>query len=162
MQSALRTVRSLALALWLGGIVFFGAVLAPTVFRVLPAREQAAAVVGACLPALHSLGLGCSLAMLLSIRLMGSRVRRPVLQIVLVAIMMLGTVASNRFILAPMAHDQQLAGGHITLLLPGSPLREDFDARHAWSTRVEGLVALAGLLLLVVIADEPAREGRAE
>ena len=157
MHIAGRALRSLALTFWLGGILFFAAVLAPTAFHVLPTRAEAALVVGGSIGKLHTLGLWCGVAMLLSLRLLGRAAVRASLQLGLVLGMMALTIGADRLILAPMAHDQALAGGNITALLPGSPLREDFDARHAWSTRIEGLVALAGIALTLVIAAEPGR-----
>src|SRR5258708_19846658 len=61
----LRTLMHLALIVWLGGIVFFAAVLAPTVFRVLPTREMAGNVVNPSLNSLHWMGLSAGLVFLL-------------------------------------------------------------------------------------------------
>ena len=47
----------LALALWLGGALFFASVVAPAAFSVLPARELAGALVGRVLPVLFLVGL---------------------------------------------------------------------------------------------------------
>jgi len=60
MKNLARILRTLALTLWLGGILFFGAVLAPTAFRVLPTIHDAGLVVGASLASLHHIGLICA------------------------------------------------------------------------------------------------------
>jgi uncharacterized membrane protein len=44
MQAKLVTLYCLALALWLGGLVVLGAVVAPTVFRIVPAPTSADAM----------------------------------------------------------------------------------------------------------------------
>ncbi len=155
MRVAGRALRLFGLILWLGSILFFATVLAPTAFHVLSSRTEAAAVVGASLVRLHSIGIWCGIAMIAGMRLLGPAARRVPLQLTLIVIMAGCTLGANRFILAPMARDQAAAGGNLTALLPGSPLREDFDRRHAWSTRIEGLVALAGIALAIVIAAEP-------
>jgi hypothetical protein len=158
MATLARTLRLLALMVWIGGILFFGAVLAPTAFRVLPTSQEAGLVVGASLHSLHAIGLWCGVAIIVALRLLGKRAYKLPIQLGLVVAMIALTFASNRLILMPMEHDRDAAGGNITALLPGSPLREDFDARHAWSTRVEGGVLLAGLALTLLIAREPETE----
>lgn len=45
------------LALWLGGAILFSAVVAPTLFAVLPARTLAGAVVGRVLPVIFYSGM---------------------------------------------------------------------------------------------------------
>ena len=154
MVLAARILRLLALAVWVGAIVFFGAVVAPTAARTFGTTEQFADFIGASILRLHSIGLWCGVAMLVSLRLLGSRANRMPVQAALALLMMVLTFVSNRAIILPMEHDRAAAGGNISVLLPGSPLREDFDARHAWSTRTEGAVLFCGLALLVLISFE--------
>lgn len=154
MVLAARTLRLLALILWVGSILFFAAVLAPTAFHVLPSAQQAGLVVGASLHSLHSIGLWCGIAIIVALRLIKDRPYRLKSQLGLVVAMMALTYASNAFILAPMERDRAAASGYISALTPDSPLRQDFDARHAWSTRVEVGVLLCGLALTVLIAAE--------
>ena len=93
---------------------------------------------------LHSIGLWCGVAIFVALRMLGARAYRLSAQAGLVLLMMVLTFVSNKLIILPMEHDRQAAGGDVNLLLKGSPLRDDFEARHAWSTRVEGIVILAG------------------
>ncbi len=53
----LRFLMFLSLAVWLGGILFFGAVLAPTVFMVLPTHTLAGMVVSRSIHLLHIMGI---------------------------------------------------------------------------------------------------------
>jgi hypothetical protein len=154
MVIAARIVRLLAFAVWMGALIFFGAVVAPTAARIFGTTEQFATFIGHTLLFAHSIGLWCGVAMMLSLRLLGSRAFRMPVQAGLVLLMIVLTFVSNRAIILPMEHDRALAGGNIKILLPGSPLRDDFEARHAWSTRVEGVVILAGVALAVLIGME--------
>lgn len=154
MVLAARILRLLALAVWVGAIVFFGAVVAPTAARTFGTTERFADFIGASILRLHSIGLWCGVAILVSLRLLGSRASRAVWQAGLVLLMMVLTFVSNRAIILPMEHDRALAGGNISIMLSGSPIREDFDARHAWSTRVEGTVLFLGIALAVLTALE--------
>src|SRR4051812_48613299 len=58
-MSFLRYLMLLALIVWLGGLIFFAFVLAPTVFAVLPTHQLAGNVVNRSLSILHWIGLGC-------------------------------------------------------------------------------------------------------
>lgn len=154
MTVAARILRLLALAIWVGAIVFFGAVVAPTAARTFGTTEHFADFIGASILKLHSIGLWCGVAILVSLRLLGSRAYRMPVQAGLALLMMVLTFVSNRAIILPMEHDRALAGGNISIMLSGSPIREDFDARHAWSTRVEGTILFLGLGLGVLIGLE--------
>ncbi len=78
-MSFLRFVRTLSLGLWLGSILFFGAVVAPTAFGVLPTRNEAGMIVSGSLAGLHWLGIVCGLLFLLATAILSlSRARaRP-------------------------------------------------------------------------------------
>lgn len=154
MQTLARTIRSLALIFWLGSILFFGAVVAPNAFKLLGGTAQFGTFIGVCLMLLHSAGLWCGIAIIVAVRLLRQNARLPHVQIGLALGMMVLTFLSNRYILVPMEHDRALAGGQIEALLAGSPLRDDFDMRHKWSTTVEGGVLLLGLGLVVIAASE--------
>src|ERR1700716_449645 len=56
-MSFLRYLMLLSLVVWLGGLIFFAFVLAPTVFSVLPNRHLAGSVVGRSLGTLHWMGI---------------------------------------------------------------------------------------------------------
>ncbi len=57
----LRYLNLLSLVVWIGGIIFFAFVLAPTVFAVLPTHQLAGNVVSRSLSVLHWMGLACGL-----------------------------------------------------------------------------------------------------
>jgi len=55
----------LALIVWIGGIIFFAFVEAPTLFTVLPTTKLAGDVVSASLTKLHWMGLGSGVIFLI-------------------------------------------------------------------------------------------------
>ncbi len=144
----------MALIFWLGSILFFGAVLAPRAFQILGKTPEFGTLIGACLLSLHSAGLWCGVVVIVAVRLLRQHARLPFVQVGLAFGMILLTFLSNRFIIGPMEHDRALAGGQIEALMPGSPLRDDFEARHKWSTTVESAVLVLGLGLVVLTASE--------
>ena len=65
-MSFLRYLMLLTLIVWLGGLIFFAFVLAPTAFSVLPTRHLAGTVVGRTLGTLHWMGIFSGIIFLVS------------------------------------------------------------------------------------------------
>src|SRR5664279_4007043 len=67
-MSLVRFLMLLSLVMWVGGIVFFAFVLAPTVFHpgILPSRQLAGAVVSRSLGILHWMGIVCGVVFLVT------------------------------------------------------------------------------------------------
>jgi uncharacterized membrane protein len=143
----------LALIVWVGGIIFFAFVLAPTLFTVLPA-QTAGNVVGPALTKLHWIGLFsggvfllCSLAYnhakYSQLRLFGAAR--------LLVLMMLILTAISQFAITPRMRElRERQSG-----LDAPNMRAEFNRLHMWSTRAEGGVLLLGLLVVIVTAREP-------
>jgi uncharacterized membrane protein len=152
----LRTIMLLALIVWIGGIIFFAFVLAPTLFAVLPNPQTAGNVVSPTLTKLHSIGL-ISGAVFLICSLVYNRQKYSQLRLfsathVLVVLMLLLT-AISQFAITPRM--RELREGPSGLGAPSA--RAEFDRLHAWSTRSEGGVVLLGLLVVIMIARESNR-----
>jgi uncharacterized membrane protein len=154
MPTLLRFLRLLSLVVWVGGLIFFAFVVAPVAFSSLPSTHEAGIVVGGTLRVLHWIGLTSgaifALATLLSQR------TRLLPQLLLVAAMLAATVYLQASVLPAMEIDRQHAGGNIDAAPTTDPARQDFNRLHARSERVEGAVLLAGLLLVFLLAREPA------
>src|SRR5262249_41841625 len=65
-MSFLRYLMLLSLIVWLGGLIFFAFVLAPTAFAVLPTRHLAGLVVARSIGALHWMGIVSAIVFLAS------------------------------------------------------------------------------------------------
>src|SRR5271165_2246210 len=59
-MSLVRYLMLLSLVVWVGGLIFFSFVLAPTVFAVLPTRQLAGSVVSRSLSIMHWMGITCA------------------------------------------------------------------------------------------------------
>lgn len=151
MTTVFRIARLFALAVWVGGLVFFGFVAA-VAFKTLPSVEEAGLMVRGSLIALHHVGLVCGVVYLLfTLALLATQrdthpVRAAELALVVV---MLGLTAYSEFSVMPrMESDRMSAGGDITKLAEDAPARVHFNRLHQVSVRVEGGVLIAGLVLL--------------
>jgi hypothetical protein len=62
-MNLLKTLQKLILGVWIGSIICSGAVVAPTIFKVLDSRTQAGLVFGEVLKNLNQLELGCAITL---------------------------------------------------------------------------------------------------
>jgi len=163
MKTLLRTLISLAVIVWLGGLLFFPIVAAVS-FTHLPDTHAAGSVVGASLRILHQEGLfaGALLVLLFVAASVSGLYPRQVLRppLVMVVVMLLLT-AYSQFSIIPRMENYRLAAGGIIDAVPRSdPNRAGFDRLHNQSTRVEEGVMIAGLLLVLLLARAESTEFR--
>jgi uncharacterized membrane protein len=147
-MSFLRYLMLLSLICWIGGLIFFAFVLAPTAFTVLPSTHLAGNVVGRSLVKLHWMAIVSGVVFLLS-SLLYSRLTEGTAHVlatrhVLVLLMLLLTVFSQFWII-PHMDVLRASLGDVNAAPIDNPARIQFDALHVWSTRVEGAVLLMGL-----------------
>jgi len=138
----------LALIVWIGGIIFFAFVLAPTLFSLLSVN-QAGNVVSSSLTALHWMGI-LSAAVFLTCSLLYnlSKYARPkpfAVVNVFVMLMLALTLISQFGITSRMRTLRPQIEASIEA-------RAEFDRLHHWSTRSEGGVLLLGLGVVVLTA----------
>lgn len=145
----------LALIVWIGGIIFFAFVLAPTLFHVLPTTKLAGDVVNATLSKLHWMGL-VSGVIFLSASLLYNWQKHGQLRTLAIAhifvALMLALTAISQFGITPrmrvLRADLQTTNSSTSLDAP----RAEFDRLHAWSTRLEACVLLLGLGVVISTA----------
>ena len=162
----LRYLMLLGMVVWLGGIIFFGAVMAPVIFSVLPSTDLAGSVIGLSLRILHAIGLTAGVVFLAIFfvswqRFPESRFTRIVP--ILVMVMLLLTAISQFYVIPKMEKLRaQMAGYTYATGLPdwekkAEEARQSFDSLHHWSTRLEGTVLIFGLVVLgYFVHEEPA------
>jgi uncharacterized membrane protein len=143
----------LSLVVWVGGIVFFAFVLAPTVFHpgILPSRQLAGAVVSRSLGILHWIGLGCGLVFVVT-SIVGSVATdgvaepfaaRNLLVYAMIALTIIGMFAVSTRMLA-LRNDMAF----IDNVPKDDARRVEFNRLHVWSTRLESTVLLFGLAVI--------------
>ena len=142
----------LALVVWVGGIIFFAFVVAPTLFHVL-LPEQAGRVVGRSLTIFHWMGIASAVVFLFCSvfysRLKYARFKAFTLANVLIALMLVLTLISQFGITPRM----QALRAEIHSSQNTQPVDNDeFNRLHAWSTRLEGGVLFLGLATVVLTA----------
>lgn len=154
-MSFLRYLMLLSLVVWIGGLIFFAFVLAPTAFQVLPNTHLAGNVVGRALGKLHWIAIVSGIAFLIS-SLLYNRIAEGTahafaMRHVLVCLMLALTLFSQFWIIPRMDSLRSSVGDFAAVPL-NNPARVQFDALHVWSTRVEGAVLLLGLVAVYLCA----------
>ena len=151
----LRYLNLLSLVVWIGGLIFFAFVLAPTVFSVLPTHQLAGNVVNRSLSILHWIGLSCGVVFaatsMLDAYMMDGAAQPFAARNLLVFLMIALTLVGMFMIQSRMAVLRQQMGV-IDDVPQDDARRVEFNRLHVWSTRVEGTVLLAGLALLFLTA----------
>ena len=151
----LRYLMFLSLVVWIGGIIFF-AIMAPTAFHVLPTRLLAGTLVGNLLTKLHWIAICSSIVYLLSSlaysRLTDGTAHVFAMRHLLICLMLVLTLFSQFWITPRMITLRAQVATFDTAATPNDLARMQFDALHAWSTRVEVTVLLLGLLVIWMTA----------
>src|SRR5438552_12779893 len=129
----LRFLMTLALAIWLGGIIFFSAGAAPAVLHSVSDRALGGAIISESLTRLHWMGVDCG-AIFLAASLAYSRMARGEFQIfsaskLLVALMMALVLISQLVIMPRLAALRAAAS---------AASYSDFARLHQWSVGLEG------------------------
>ncbi len=162
-MSFLRYLMLLSLVFWIGGLIFFAFVLAPTAFQVLPNTHLAGNVVGRALGKLHWIAIISGVVFLLSSllysRLTSGTAHLFAIRHVLIGLMLALTLFSQFWIIPKMDALRASVGDFASVTLT-NPARVQFDALHVWSTRVEGAVLLFGLVVVYLTTSALASSSR--
>jgi len=155
-MSFLRFLMLLSLVVWIGGLIFFAFVLAPTAFQVLPNTHLAGNVVGRALNKLHWIAIISGFLFLIS-SLLYSYLAQGTAHVfamrhMLICLMLVLTLFSQFWIMPRMDTLRAQVGDFASVPLT-DPARVQFDALHVWSTRVESAVLLFGLVAVYLTAS---------
>jgi hypothetical protein len=152
-MSVIRFLMLLSLVVWVGGIIFFACVVAPTVFHpgILPSRHLAGAVVSRSLGMLHAIGLTCGLVFLVTSMIDSQVITGSVAPFagrnLLVYAMIVLTLVSM-FAISSRMLNLRNDMVFIDNVPHDDPRRVEFNRLHEWSTRLESGVLLLGLAVI--------------
>jgi len=162
-MSFLRYLMVLSLVVWIGGLIFFAFVLAPTAFQVLPDTHLAGNIVGRALGKLHWIAILSAIVFLLS-SLLYSRFTTGTAHVFamrhILVVLMLGLTLFSHYSIIPRMDTLRAEAGDFAKIPLDNPARVQFDALHVWSTRVEGSVLLLGLVAIYLTASALAASPR--
>jgi len=145
----------LSLVVWLGGLIFFAFVVAPTVFSVLPTRHLAGSVVTRSLGALHWMGIISAIVFLATSFVLASvntGAIHPFAARNVLIYLMLALTCISQFVISAKMSALRASMGVIDNVSVTDPARIAFNQLHVWSTRLESTVFLLGLIVLFLVA----------
>ncbi|MEO6214295.1 MAG: DUF4149 domain-containing protein [Vicinamibacterales bacterium] len=154
---ALRFAASVAIALWMGGLLALGAIAAPSIFDVIAARSVpdgrvlAGAVFGEALSRFQPFAYGAAAVVILSLvtrAALGPRPARFRTRFSVLGLMLAATLYAG-FVLTPQIERARVAaGGAPSSLAEGDPRRVSFGRLHGLSAVLQLVPILGGLALL--------------
>lgn len=151
MALAFRILRLIALAIWVGAIVFFVAGVAGVAFANFDPHTAGGMVRGSLL-ALHRMGLAAgAIYFFFTLALLGTqRDTHPAraVELALIIAMMALTAYSQFSVIRHMEADRMALGGDVTTASADAPAKRDFERLHGLSTKLEGAVLIEGIILL--------------
>ncbi len=148
-----RFLQLLALVVWIGGIIFFSFVVAPSLFALLPVT-LAGGVVSRALSTLHYMGLICGAIFLAASLLRDLPGQKPMRVLVLLMMLLTGV---SQFGVTPQMHRIRQMIGAVEVLPPKDAGRAAFDRLHEISVILESVVLLAGLATIWMLGREAER-----
>ena len=152
MSTAFRILRLLALAVWVGSLIFFAFAVAPVAFKIMPDAHQAGLIVRGTLLVLHRIGLFSGVIYLFfTVALLATqRDSHPAraVEVALIVAMMALTLYLQQSVLPHMETDRLTLGGDVDAAPETATARLHFDRLHRLSERIEGAVLLEGIILL--------------
>lgn len=161
-MTILRFFMFLALAIWIGALIFFP-VVAQISFMVLPSTHLAGLVVRNSLIDLHLMGMVAGIVFLvcsmIDNRVTVGRPRVFALSHIFIVIM-LALTAISQFWIIPRMDVLRITMGEISALPADNPMRAQFDALHGWSTRIETAVLVLGVIVLYSVAHRFSNRAR--
>jgi hypothetical protein len=150
-MALLRYLMLLALIVWIGGVIFFAAVVTRTAFSVLPTHHLAGNVVNRSLTSLHWMGLVSGFVFLMS-SLLYSRLHQgstnPFAWRHILICVMLALTLISQFGVSPRMSTLRASMGDMDTLSASDPARVEFNSLHGWSTCLESGVLLLGLVVV--------------
>lgn len=153
MSSLLRAIEFLGLSLWLGSDVFLSFVVAPGAFRIL-SRDQAGAMVGYALGAMHIGGIICGSLLLLARLARTKTFASLATPAALCVLAMIALTAISEFTVSPKMAALRAQMGSIQATAADSPLLVQFARLHRVSVSLESGVLLAGIAAMYLMVRE--------
>jgi len=157
MTTIVRFVQIFSLGTWVGAGLFATLVVAPAAFRQLPTPDLAGAVVGYTLTRLHLMGIVAGVVFILAAVALGGTANATRPAVLLVALMIALTAASQ-FGVTPRMEGlrQQMAAAHgsIAATPREDSARQSFGRLHGVSASLEVATLVIGLTALLLTVRE--------
>jgi len=149
-MTIIKFLHLLSLVIWIGGMVFFMTIGAPSIFKVLP-RETAGDVLGVIFPKYWFMGYLCGAAALITILIISIKEHfYPWFRIALLILMTVLTLYSG-LVVAARAREVRLQIRTVEDAAQKEILTARFRSLHSKSVSLNVIILLSGLAVLYLM-----------
>ncbi|HUO33620.1 MAG TPA: DUF4149 domain-containing protein [Candidatus Acidoferrum sp.] len=152
MTNILRFVQVFAIGTWVGSIIFFSFVVAPSLFTALGNRDDAGAVVRLSLFGMHHYGVVMAILYLIAGVWLARSARWFISPAAIAVILMLAFTVASQYVVIPRMDALRTQMGSIAATPAESPLRKEFDHLHGVSVDLEAGVLFVGMIAIYFTA----------
>jgi len=147
----LRFIHLVSLVVWIGGIIFFSFIAAPSIFKILP-RETAGDVVGEIFPKYWVISYICSITALATIMIVSSHERTYAWVRIGLLVLMTGLAFYSGLIVGSKA--RKVKAEIRTTQDPSKKegLKSQFKILHRNSAILNGIILILGVMLIFLTA----------
>lgn len=155
MTQAIKWIYLVTLAAWIGSILFFSFIVAPTVFKTLQPQD-AGLLIRRIFSKYYLLGIGCSAVALTCVTILLAKGSFPTMPAVLSLLLLAGMGGTDVWMrqsvmphmneIRDRVNEARAAGKE-----PEPELKAEWDSLHGLSVKINGAVLLCGLALLFLV-----------
>ncbi|MBI3353801.1 MAG: DUF4149 domain-containing protein [Nitrospirae bacterium] len=150
-MTIIRFIHLLSLVIWIGGMIFFSFIAAPSIFKALP-RETAGNVVGDIFPKYWLMGYLCSITSLATIIMLSYMEKSyPLLRVSLLVLMTALTFYSG-LVVGANAREVKAQIRMVDDVSKKEILKSEFNALHKRSTILNISILILGLAVIFLTA----------
>lgn len=151
MLATIKFLHLMSLVVWLGGIIFFSFIAAPSIFKALP-RETAGDVVGEIFPKYWMIGYICSITALATILIVSSHERTYAWVRIGLLILMTGLAFYSGLIVGSKAREVKAEIRTTQDESKKEELKSQFKILHRNSAILNGIILILGVMVIFLTA----------
>ncbi len=150
-MTIIRFIHLLSLVIWIGGMIFFSFIAAPSIFKALP-RETAGDVVGGIFPKYWLMGYLCSLTALATIIILSYMDRSYSLARVGLLVLMTALIFYSGLVVGANAREVKAQIRMVEDASKKEILKSEFNVLHKRSTILNIAILILGLAIIFLTA----------
>lgn len=150
-MTIIRFVHFLSLVIWIGGMIFFSFIAAPSIFKALP-RETAGDVVGNIFPKYWLMGYLCSITSLITIIMLSYMERSYSLARIGLLVLMMALTFYSGLVVGAKAREVKAQIRMVEDTSKKEILKSEFNTLHKRSTVLNIAILILGLAVIFLTA----------
>ena len=154
MITIIRFLHLLSLVVWIGGMIFFSFIGAPSIFKILP-RDKAGDVVGDIFPKYWMMGYICSAIALLTILILSFQGNSYPIAKISLLVLMCGLNLYSGMAVGTKAREVKVRIRSLEDSREKEMLKTEFGLLHSRSTILNSIIMILGLVVIFLTSASP-------